>query len=57
MQTNSGVSELPFDCIYSRYLMALVPAGLFKVQYNVGHAERRKKDSSISMDFCLALIS
>ena len=43
MQMNSWVSELLFDCIYSRYLTALVPAGLFKVQYNVGRAECRKK--------------
>lgn len=57
MQMNSWVSELLFDCTYSRYLMALIPAGIFKVQYNVECAEHRKKDSSILMDFCLALIS
>lgn len=59
MQTNSWVSELLFDCIYTRYLKALAPAGVFKVQYNVGRAERckKKKASSILMDFCLALIS
>lgn len=58
MQTNSWVSELLSDSIYSRCLTALVPAELFKVQHNVGHAERhKKKGSSILTDFCLALVS
>lgn len=43
MQTKSWVSELLFDCIYSRYLFALVLEELFKVQYNVRCAKCCKK--------------
>lgn len=43
MQTKSWVSDLLFDCIYSRYLFALVLEGLFKVQYDVRCAKCCKK--------------
>lgn len=58
MQTKSWVSELLFDCIYSRCLLALVLAGLLEVQCNVRCAECCKKTPTHQFwwIFCLAVI-